>query len=312
MAEALTFYDVADPKALQREYPIGAAFEAFAKTVTPEALRALQEQRFQVLLARAWRTAFYQRLWGAAGIEPGDIRSLDDLPKLPTFGKAEIVDSIARHPPFGDFAGLDSYPSGEVPPVIFHTTSGTTGTPQPLLFGPKSREVQNLLLGRLYRMQGLGAGDVAHSVYGHGMINGGHYIREAVTRFTAATFMSAGAGVETRSAQQVQLMKAFSATVILGFADYVKKLAEVAAQEGLTIGEDIRISPVNSAARTRTRSRPCGAERRVMIGTASATPASSPVKPWTGKAFMSLKTPMSWRLGISTRLVPSRTESRGT
>ena len=245
MAEALTFYDVADPKALQRDYPIGAAFEAFAKGVTPDSLRALQEKRFQGLLARAWRTAFYQRLWGAAGIEPGDIKSLDDLPKLPTFGKAEIVDSIARHPPFGDFAGLDSFPPGQAPPVIFHTTSGTTGTPQPLLFGPKSREVQNLLLGRLYRMQGLGAGDVAHSVYGHGMINGGHYIREAVTRFTAATFMSAGTGVETRSAQQVHLMKAFGATAILGFADYVKKLAEVAAQEGLTIGEDIRIRMIS-------------------------------------------------------------------
>ena len=241
MVEALTFYDVVDPKALKRDYPIGGAFETFAKAATPDSLRRLQEQRFQLLLARAWKTAFYQRLWGAAGIEPGDIKSLEDLPKLPTFGKAEIVDSIARHPPFGDFAGLDSYAPGQAPPVIFHTTSGTTGTPQPLLFGPKSREVQNLLLGRLYRMQGLGAGDVAHSVYGHGMINGGHYIREAVTRFTAATFMSAGTGVETRSAQQVQLMKAFGATAILGFADYVRKLAEVAAEEGLVIGEDIRV-----------------------------------------------------------------------
>jgi phenylacetate-CoA ligase len=245
MSESPTFYDVVDPRALMQEFPIGAAFDAFAKATSRDALRALQEKRFAALMARAWRTGFYQRHWGANGIEPGDIRSLDDLPKLPPFGKPEIVESIARHPPFGDFAGLDSYPPGEAPPVIFHTTSGTTGTPQPLLFGPKSREVQNLLLGRLFRMQGLGAGDVAHSVYGHGMINGGHYIREAVTRFTAATFMSAGTGVETRSAQQVQLMKAFGATAILGFADYVKKLAAVAAEERLTIGEEIRIRMIS-------------------------------------------------------------------
>jgi len=245
MSEDLSFYDVVDPRALMRDYPIGQAFDAFAKATSRDALRALQEQRFATLMARAWKTCFYQRHWGAAGIEPGDIRGLDDLSKLPPFGKAEIVDSIARNPPFGDFGGLDSYPDHERPPVIFHTTSGTTGTPQPLLFGPKSREVQNLLLGRLFRLQGLGAGDVAHSVYGHGMINGGHYIREAVTRFTAATFMSAGTGVETRSAQQVQLMRAFGATAILGFADYVKKLAEVAAQEGLTIGEDIRIRMIS-------------------------------------------------------------------
>jgi phenylacetate-CoA ligase len=245
MNEAPTYYDVVDPRSLQTDYPIGHAFDVFARGLSGDRLRALQEKRFAALMERAWRTGFYRRHWGAAGIEPGDVRGLDDLHKLPPFGKAEIVDSIARHPPFGDFAGLDSYPKGHAPPVIFHTTSGTTGTPQPLLFGPKSREVQNLLLGRLYRMQGLGDGDVAHSVYGHGMINGGHYIREAVTRFTAATFMSAGTGVETRSAQQVHLMKAFGATAILGFADYVKKLAEVAAQEGLIIGEDIRIRMIS-------------------------------------------------------------------
>jgi phenylacetate-CoA ligase len=101
------------------------------------------------------------------------------------------------------------------------------------------------LLGRAYRFQGLRADDVAHSVYGHGMINGGHYIREAVTRWTGATFMSAGTGVETRSAQQVALMRNFGATVILGFADYIKRLAEVAAEEGVRIGEDIRIRMIS-------------------------------------------------------------------
>lgn len=245
LPDSPTFYDVVDPRALRQEYTIGSAFDAFARSISRDGLRALQEERFQRLMSRAWKMGFYQRLWGAAGIEPGDIRGLEGLSKLPMFGKAEIVESVRLHPPFGDFAGLDSYPREQRPPVIFHTTSGTTGTPQPLLFGPKSREVQNLLLGRLFRMQGLRAGDVAHSVYGHGMINGGHYIREAVTRFTSAVFMSAGTGVETRSAAQVQLMKEFGATAILGFADYVKKLAEVAAQEGLIIGEDIAIRMIS-------------------------------------------------------------------
>jgi phenylacetate-CoA ligase len=77
------------------------------------------------------------------------------------------------------------------------------------------------------------------------MINGGHYIREAVTRWTGATFLSAGTGVETRSLQQVQLMKEFGVSVILGFADYVKRLAEVAAEANLVIGEDIRIRMIS-------------------------------------------------------------------
>jgi phenylacetate-CoA ligase len=240
-----TFAASVDYAALLKDHPIGDDFVRMATTISADELRAHQERLFKKLVARAGATAFYKRLWSKVGMEAGDVHSLDDLPKLPTFGKQEIVESIALAPPFGDFAGLDSYPDGARPPMIFHTTSGTTGKPQPLFFGAKTREVQNLLLARLFRWQGMNPTDVVHSVYGHGMINGGHYIREAVTRFTSATFMSAGTGIETRSAAQVALMRDFGATVILGFTDYIKKLAEVARAEGLMPGEDIKIRMIS-------------------------------------------------------------------
>ena len=65
------------------------------------------------------------------------------------------------------------------------------------------------------------------------MINGGHYIREAVTHFTNSLFLSAGTGIETRSAAQVNLMADFGVTVMVGFVDYIRKLAEVAEAEKL-------------------------------------------------------------------------------
>ncbi len=240
-----SFAQSVDYAVLLKDHPIGDDFVRMATTISKDELRAHQERLFKKLVARAGATAFYRRLWAKVGIEAGDVRSLDDLPKLPTFGKQEIVESIAIAPPFGDFAGLDSYPDGQRPPMIFHTTSGTTGKPQPLFFGAKTREVQNLLLARLFRWQGMNPTDVVHSVYGHGMINGGHYIREAVTRFTSATFMSAGTGIETRSAAQVGLMRDFGATVILGFTDYIKKLAEVARAEGLIPGKDLKIRMIS-------------------------------------------------------------------
>ena len=239
-----TYFNSVDWAALQADHPAGADFVAFASKSRDE-IHAHQERLFARLMARAWQTPFYQRLWGARGIEPGDIGGLGDLSKLPVFDKSDIMDSIAAKPPFGDFAGFESYGDGERPPVIMHTTSGTTGTPQVLLFGAKSREVQNLLLGRLYRFQGLRPDDVVHSVYGHGMINGGHYVREAVIHWTSAIFMSAGTGVETRSVRQVQLMKDFGATVIVGFADYIKKLARVAAEEGIDPVRDLKIRMVS-------------------------------------------------------------------
>ncbi|MEO1407038.1 MAG: phenylacetate--CoA ligase family protein, partial [Pseudomonadota bacterium] len=239
-----TYFDSVDWTELQKDHPIGDAFLAFARKSRDE-IRSHQEKLFQRCVSRAWQVPFYQRLWGEAGIEPGDIKGLETLASLPVFDKQDIMDSIAGNPPFGDFAGFESYGEEGRPPVIMHTTSGTTGTPQVLLFGAKSREAQNLLLGRLYRFQGLNADDIVHSVYGHGMINGGHYVREAVIHWTSAIFMSAGTGVETRSARQVELMRDFGATVIVGFADYIKKLARVAAEQGIDPVRDLNIRMVS-------------------------------------------------------------------
>jgi phenylacetate-CoA ligase len=225
-----TYFEAFDAKQMIQDYPIGDAFLSRYKSMSSDELRAIQNAQFTKLMKRGWELPFYQRLWGAVGIEAGDIQSLDDITKLPVYDKSDLMASIAAHPPYGDFAGLGG---DDRAPAILHTTSGTTGRPQTLLFGPKGREVGNLLVGRLYRWLGLKPEDVVHSVYGHGMINGGHYMREAVTHFTNSIFLSAGTGIETRSAAQVQLMADFGVTVMVGFVDYIRKLAEVAAAEKL-------------------------------------------------------------------------------
>jgi phenylacetate-CoA ligase len=230
---------------LLADYPIGADFVDTYRKLSRDELRARQEIRFAAVMKRGWEIPFYRRLWGEAGLQAGDIKGLDDIVKLPVYDKADIMASIEAHPPFGDFAGWSLDDGPKAPPVMFHTTSGTTGKPQTLLFGAKGREVGNLLVARMYQWQGLTSGDVVHSVYGHGTINGGHYIREAVTHFTNALFVPAGTGAETRSARQVELMKEFGASVLVGFIDYIRKLADTARELGLTPGEDIKIRMIS-------------------------------------------------------------------
>ena len=225
-----TLFEALDVKQMLADYPIGDAFTARYAKMSRDELFAIQNRHFLTLMKRGWKVPFYQRLWAAKGIEAGDIAGLADITKLPVYDKSDLMASIAAHPPYGDFSGLGG---ADRSPVFLHTTSGTTGRPQPLLFGPKGREVGNLLVGRMYRWMGLRHDDVVHSVYGHGMINGGHYMREAVTHFTNSVFLSAGTGIETRSAAQVQLMADFGATVAVGFVDYIRKLAEVAEAEKL-------------------------------------------------------------------------------
>jgi phenylacetate-CoA ligase len=235
----VSYFDAINIDALKREFPIGPDFLIRFAGMDQASLRARQENLFTLQLKRAWQIPFYQRLWTEAGIVPADIVSLNDLNKLPSFGKQEIMESVERKPPFGDHHGKDIPINGKFIPMVLQSTSGTTGRPQPLLYSPRTREVQNLLLARAYLLAGMSESDVVHSVYGHGLVNGGHYIREAVLHYTNALFVSAGTGVETPSVKQVEFMRDYGATVIVGFADYIKRLADVAREQGLTPGKDI-------------------------------------------------------------------------
>lgn len=223
---------------LARDYPWGQAFLERFVGMSADELRDLQERRLRAVLACAWDTPFYQRLWAAEGAEPGDLRGIDDLRRLPVVDKAMVSADIEEHPPLGSLA---IRASGAARPQVLQTTSGTTGQPQPVLWGAWAREAQNALLGRVYAWLGVGAEDVVHSVYGHGPVNGGHYAREAITRYTEALLLSAGAGSETRSERQVALMAQFRPTVLVGFADYLRRLAQVARDAGLEPGRDLPV-----------------------------------------------------------------------
>jgi len=240
-----SYFECFDAKQMLTDYPIGDALWDRFKGMSRDELFDIQNQRFLDVVKRGWQVPFYKRHWSAAGVHPSDIKSLEDINKLPTYSKSDLMHSLAEYPPIGDFSGLESYTNDTRPPFIFHTTSGTTGTPQPLLFGAYSREVQNLLLGRSYRFQGLKPGATVQGCYGHGMINGGHYIREAVQHFTNAMYLSAGTGVETRSLQQVTLMKDFGVNVLIGFADYIKRLADVARENDIIPGEHIKLDMIS-------------------------------------------------------------------
>lgn len=238
-----SYFEEARPDRLLEEYPTGAAFLAGPARLGPDEFRTLQDRRFRRVVARGWEVPFYARRWRAAGLEPGDVRSLDDIGKLPPFSKQDLMESVREHPPFGDFHGMDRGPAGSGSgsrsgahgryAAVFHTTSGTTGDPQPIFYGAWDREVQNALLARTYRLHGLRDDDVVHSVYGFGMVNGGHYIREALLHFTGARLLTPGTGRDTPSVEQVALMRRFGVTVLVGFADYLLRLAEVARGEGI-------------------------------------------------------------------------------
>ncbi|MDC0158445.1 AMP-binding protein [Rhodospirillaceae bacterium] len=237
------YFRQANPYQVVTDYPIGNEVWSKFGEMNGDQIRDLQETRFLQLVKKAWSNPFYLRRWSSVGLEPGDIVNLDDITKIPTFSKSDLMESVEKFPPFGDFIGKASWADGQR--VVMHTTSGTTGNPQPLFYGPRDREIQNALLARAYLLQGLNHDDIVHSVYGFGMVNGGHYIREAVLHYTNALLLSAGTGLETRSEQQIDLMRRYGATVIVGFCDYITKLADVAKKVGLDPVTDLKIRMIS-------------------------------------------------------------------
>ena len=64
-----------------------------AETMSRDELAALQLERLQKLVARVYdKSPFYKSKFDKAGVKPGDIKSLDDLSKLPTIDKTDFRD----------------------------------------------------------------------------------------------------------------------------------------------------------------------------------------------------------------------------
>jgi phenylacetate-CoA ligase len=96
------------------------------ETLPREKLRELQLRKFKRIMEWAYgNSPFYRSLYKAAGIEPGDIRTLDDIRRVPKIDKGMLRDVQSRDPfPYGDILAV---PLSEV--TEFRQTSGTTGTP---------------------------------------------------------------------------------------------------------------------------------------------------------------------------------------
>jgi len=230
------YWRALDFEQLARDYPPPPDYFHTTYRMPRDELRALQERRFLATMARGWEIPFFQRHWRNAGLEPGDIRSLDDLTKLPPYTVHDIRDSIERHPPFGDFMGL-SPEDGKRMPLVLQTSGGTTGLPRPMLYSPVDRETMAILGGRRFAMHGIRPGDLVLVTYALGLSNGAMAPREALWRYTGAVPVMTGSGATTPTRRQLELIQAWKINVILGFPAYLRHMALVARDE---LGIDVR------------------------------------------------------------------------
>jgi phenylacetate-CoA ligase len=137
-------------------------------TVSPDRLREVQEAKLKLSVAYLYEySPMYRRKLDAAGISPGDIRSLDDLPRLPLTTKEEMSASVAEKPPFGEYTAVDDEYWNSHGWLMFNT-SGTTAQPRGFRYTDFDREMWTWTDARALWAMGVRPGDRALLCFGYG------------------------------------------------------------------------------------------------------------------------------------------------
>jgi phenylacetate-CoA ligase len=135
-------------------------FDPENETLEPRALRALQLERLQHVVAAACeRSAVYRAMCREAGVEPADVKSLDDVRRLPFLEKTALREA---YPAGLRLCGLDEI-------IEVHSTSGTTGKPTPIWVTRREMEAWALRNARSMWMIGLRPGDLLQNCFGYGL-----------------------------------------------------------------------------------------------------------------------------------------------
>lgn len=189
------------------------------ETISRDEMASLQVRRLRNCVAHAVSNVpLYRERLDTAGIAPGDVRSLEDLSRLPFTVKQDLRDNY----PYGMFA----VPLEEV--VRLHASSGTTGKMTVVGYTANDIATWAELAARALSIAGADRRDVIHVAYGYGLFTGGlglHYGGERM----GATVVPVSAGNTRR---QVELVQDFGATVLCCTPSYSLLIAEQAAEDG--------------------------------------------------------------------------------
>jgi len=183
-------------------------------------LEALQLVRLQETVRHAYQNVpHYRAKLDAVGVQPDDIRSLDDITKLPFTTK----DDLRKNYPFGMFA----VPSNEIARI--HASSGTTGLPTVVGYTKGDLEIWASLVARSLRASGVRPGMRVHNAYGYGLFTGGLGAHAGIEALGATVIPMSGG----QTMKQVQLIRDFQPDVIMCTPSYLMTIADCMVEQGI-------------------------------------------------------------------------------
>ena len=197
-------------------------FEPAAETMPRAKLAALQLRRLRQTVKNAYdHVPLHRKRMRRLGMEPGDLKSLQDLQRLPFTVKGDLRD----HYPFGMFA------RAREKVARLHASSGTTGKPTVVGYTLKDLDTWAGLMARSMACAGARPGDVIHNAYGYGLFTGGLGAHYGAERLGATVVPMSGGSTE----RQIVLITDFGARVLCATPSYALAIAEVAEQQGVDL-----------------------------------------------------------------------------
>jgi len=192
------------------------------ETMDPDKLRSIQETKFLKQLDYVWeKSAFYQKKFRDHGVERGDIKRLQDLPRLPFTEKEELRISQAEHPPLGSHCVA---PMEDI--IRIHSSSGTTGVPTFIGITRHDRKVWTDITARSLFAKSVRPSDVVIHAVGLTFFVGGLPVKDAIEHIGAA-FVPIGTGASDRVAITTKMLGGnvlhCTPSYAQYFADYLRK-----------------------------------------------------------------------------------------
>jgi phenylacetate-CoA ligase len=221
-----------------RDYPPPPIFERTVGKYSADEMHVLQDGRFRERVREAWAVPFYRDRWKDAGLEPGDIRGLADIDRIPTFTSEDLKVAIAMAPPFGNHHPLGRDDFGRMPLKI-QTSGGTTGLPRVTLFDPIAWEVQAIQTARAFYSHGARPGDIIQIPYTNSLANAAWCAYKGAHDWLGCVPVTSGSGVVTPTERQIEYARAWGTNAWFVRGEYAARIAEVAA----SMNFDLRTLP---------------------------------------------------------------------
>ena len=198
------------------------------ETYERDQFRKVQTERLIDTVKRVYeQVPHYKKKFDEHGVSVHDIKSVDDLAKLPFTVKSDFRENY----PFGLFA----VPQKQV--VRLHASSGTTGKPTVVGYTKNDMEMWKEMIARIVTMAGVADEDTAQISFGYGLFTGAFGLHQGLEHIGATVIPMGGGNTE----KQIMIMKDFGSTALISTPSYALHMAEIAREMGVDPRKDLKL-----------------------------------------------------------------------